>query len=208
MVDPGAAQAIVRQLNRWYRKRAKPHGSIDHFYRGTRMSYTTTYRMVMGFASAFLLAVAAVLYFAPSVTEGKSPTTVLLLKLGWAGLVVLAIVMVIQAFRECCIITDDGVIKSNPFSRETRLDWKDIARFVVKTDDNQVILRTSGKAKLNMSLSYDGWRDFLDVASRRMDPELYGQFSYTLANLDVKRPRAATPRKKGWAKWFSLPRRS
>src|SRR5262245_59340182 len=105
MIDPGAAQAIVRQLNRWYRKRAKPRGAIDHFHRGIRMSYTASYRGVIGCMSSFLLAIAAALYFVPWVTEDKSPLVALLLKLGWSGIVAVALFMLMQAFRECAIIT-------------------------------------------------------------------------------------------------------
>ena len=119
MVDPGAAQAIVRQLNRWYRKRAKPHGVVDHFHRGTRMSYTATYRVVMGCMASFLFLVPALCFLVPSVTEGKSPLMVVFLKLGSVGIMVLALLVLLRAAREYAVVTDDGLIKSNTLGRKT-----------------------------------------------------------------------------------------
>src|SRR5262245_31887554 len=127
MVDPGAAQAIIKLLNRWYRKKAKPHGTIDHFHRGTRMRYTTEYRAVNIGMSIFLLSVAAMLYLVPGVMEGKSSLVVLLVKWGWVGIVAAATYVLMQAVRECAIITDDGVIKVDVLGRERRMDWRDIS---------------------------------------------------------------------------------
>jgi hypothetical protein len=180
MVDPGAAHAIVKLLNRWYRKWAKPHGAIDHFHRGTRMSYTIVYRVVHVAMSVFLLSVAALLYLVPAVMEGQSRVMVLLVKLGWVGIVCLAVLVLMQAVRECTIITDDGLIKVNLLGRETRMAWRDISDFTMKPDDNKVIFRSREKTKLTMSLAYDGWHDFLATTSSRLDPALYAQIHYTL----------------------------
>src|SRR5690349_18111460 len=100
MVDPGVAQALVKQLNRWYRRRAKPHGIIDHFYRGTRMSYSTASRVIASLFSLFLLAIAGALFFVPDVLTGQSPLMILLLKCGWLGIVIVALLAPLQAFRE------------------------------------------------------------------------------------------------------------
>lgn len=206
MVDPGAAQAVIRQLNRWYRKRAKPRGGVDHFYRGTRMSYTATYRVVMGCMASFLFLVAALCFFVPSVTEGKSPLMVLFLKLGSVGMMVLALFVLLRAAREYVVVTDDGLIKSNALGRKTRMSWDEMSQFQIKTDDNDVIFRTDAKAKMKLSLSYDGWQDFLDVAARRMEPALYAQFRYTFASFHEASPKALS-KKKAWAGWFSSGRR-
>ncbi len=72
MVDPGAAQLIVKQLNRWYHRRAQPHGTMDHYHRGTRMSYTAVYRRAAGCFCLILLGVAAVLYFVPGLGKENS----------------------------------------------------------------------------------------------------------------------------------------
>ena len=208
MVDPGVAQAIVKQLNRWYRKRAKPHGTLDLYHRGTRMRYTAACRSVNAFESSFLLSVATVLYFVPSVTEGKSSMVVLLLKLGWGALVALAVFMILQVFREYVVINDDGLLKSDLFGRETRMAWKDIFTYRIKPDDNKVIFHTNTKSKLTMSLSYDGWQDFLEMAARHLNPTLYWQFNCTIANIDAKRPILRSTKKPRWAKWFSSGRTS
>ncbi len=207
MVDPGIAQAIVRQLNRWYRKRAKPRGTIDHFHRGTRMSYTATYRGVTSVMSGFLLCIAALLYFVPGVMAGKSTLLVVLLKLGWGGIVAVAVFMLLQAFREHAVIADDGLLKSDLFGRETRLGWEDIFSFHIKPDDNRVIFRNNAKVKLTLSLAYDGWQDFSDLAARHMKPELFWQFHYTLAGIDARHPVSRSSGKARRARWFSLGRR-
>ena len=72
-VDVGAAQAIIKRLNQWYRRRARPHGAIDHYHRGTRMSYTAAYRGVVCLVSLFMLSIGGVLCFAPSILADKPP---------------------------------------------------------------------------------------------------------------------------------------
>ncbi len=202
MVDPGAAQALVKQLNRWYRQKAKPHGTMDHFYRGTRMSYTAAYRTVMCLFSLIMLSVAGVLYLVPDITADKSQWVVLGLKTGGAGIIVLAILAPLQAFRDFTVVNDDGLIKFNLFGSETRLEWKEIFTFQIKPDDNKVIFRSNAKTRLTMSLAYDGWQDFREMAARHLGPVLYWQLDYALANLDAKRANLPTTRKLRLPKWF------
>jgi hypothetical protein len=206
MVDPGAAQAIVKQLNRWYRRRARPHGTIDHYHRGMRMSYTSVYRNAICLFSLLMLSVAGALYFVPSITADKSPLLVLALKIGWLGIVAVAILAPLQAFREYSVVTDDGLIKSDLFGRETRLAWREISTYQIKPDDNKVIFRTTAKAKLTMSLAYDGWEDFQELAAKRLHPWVYMQFIHTLANLKADRPVQHPRRKIFSGKWFSFER--
>jgi hypothetical protein len=208
MVDPGAAQALVKQLNRWYRQRAEPHGTIDHFYRGTRMSYTAAYRNVMCLFSLIMLSVASVLYFVPDIFADKSPWVILALKIGWIGIVVLAILAPLRAFREFTVVNDEGLIKFNLFGGETRLGWKEIVSFQLKPDDNTVIFMNNAKTKLTMSLAYDGWQDFEETAARHLSPVLYWQFTYALANVNAKSTIPRSTKKPRPAKWFSFGRKS
>jgi len=208
MVDPGAAQALVKQLNLWYRKRAKPRGTIDHFYRGTRMSYTAAYRIVMSLFSIFMLSVASLLYFFPDIFADKSPWFILGIKIGWVGIVVVAILAPLQALREFTVVNDDGLIKSNLFGGETRLGWKEIFTFQIKPDDNKVIFKNNAKAKLTMSLSYDGWQDFQEMAVKHLNPVLYWQFTYARANVNAKGTISRPTKKSRPAKWFVIGRKS
>ena len=206
--DPSAAQALIKQLNRWYRKKAKPRGTIDHFYRGTRMSNTSAYRRVTGCFSLFLLSVASALYFFPEIVADKSPWVILALKIGWVGVVVLAVLAPWRAFREFTVVNDDGLVKINLFGQETRLAWREITRFRIKPDDNKVIFTSSAKAKLTMSLSYDGWQDFRETAARRLGPVLYWQLDYALANLDAKQAKLPATKKLRLPKWLSSGRKT
>ena len=47
MVDVALSQLIVRRLNRWYRRRSKPRGTLDHTYRGMRLVYNNSYRLLV-----------------------------------------------------------------------------------------------------------------------------------------------------------------
>jgi hypothetical protein len=210
MIDPGAAQAIVKQLNRWYRKKAKPHGAMDHFYRGTRMNYTAAYRGVTSFMCSIILLIATIPFFAPDIFADKSPYIILLLKMGWCGIVLVAIYLPLHAFRDFTVINDEGLIGSNHLGRETRLGWKDIYTYQIKSDDNRVIFRTHGKAKLTMSLSCDGWQDFLEMAARHLNPALFWQLNTALANVDTKSKQTIPgwTKKARWAKWISFGRKS
>lgn len=206
MVDPGVSQAIVRALNRWYRKRAKPHGTMDHFYRGTRMSFTTVSRIVPCAFSIMLLSFACVLYFVPNFMADKPPLEVLALKIVWLGIVAVALLAPLQVFREYAIITDDGLLKSNLFGRQTRMAWTDISTFRINPDDNKVTFLNKERVKLTMSLAYDGWQDFLEVAARHLNQTLYWQFQFMVTNIDAKRPVLRSTKKSRWAKWFTFGR--
>ena len=207
MVDPGAAQALVKQLNLWYRKHAKPHGTIDHFYRGTRMTYTATYRGVMCCLSLFLLAVASAVFFVPDLFADKSKWFILGVKIGWVGIVVAAILLPLHALREFTVVNDDGLLKGNLFGGEARMGWREIASFRIKPDDNSVIFINRAKGKLTMSLAYDGWQDFRETAVRRLSPVLYWQLNYALANLDAKHAKLPTIRKLRRPKWLVIGRK-
>lgn len=200
MVDPRAAQLIIRQLHRWYRRRAQPRGTMDHYHRGTRMSYTAVYRRAAACFCLMLVGVAAVLYFVPGPGKENSTTVVLLFKLGAVGLVALALFTALQAFREFAVITDDELIKFNPFGRETRMAWRDIYSYQIKPDNNTVTFKTSAKASLKLSLAYDGWQDLREMAARRMNPALYWQFAHALVNVDAR--RAISTAKINPAKWL------
>ena len=203
MIDPGAAQAIIKQLNRWYRKRAKPRGAVDYFHRGTWMSYTATYRIVNSCVAGLLLAAAAALYFVPGILDHQSTLMTLLLKLGWGGIVAFAILTLMQSYGEYAVVTDDGIIKFGLFGRQSRMSWKDIRQFQIKPDSNEVIFRDDTKRKLKLSLSYDGWHDFLETAARRLEAHLYRQFYYTLVSIDAKKQVPLSPLQSRWARWFS-----
>lgn len=205
MVDPGATQAIVRLLNRWYRKRAKPHGIVDHYHRGTRMTYTAVSRIVPCTFSVLLLAFACLLYFGPNFMDDKPPIEVLAVKIGWLGIVAVALLAPLQALREYVVINDDGLLRSNLFGRESRLAWDEIVFFRIDPDNNKVTLLTKSKTKFTMSLAYDGWQDFLEIASRHMDKTLYWQFQVMVTNVDTKNPILRSPKKSRWPKWL-LPR--
>jgi hypothetical protein len=207
MVDPGAAQALLKQLNRWYRSRARPRGTIDHFYRGTRMSYTATYRGVVCCLSLFLLAIAGALFFVPDLFADKSKWFILGVRVGGAGMVLAAILLPLHALREFTVVNDDGLIKGNLFGGEARMGWQEIASFRINPDDNGVVFMNRAKGKLTMSLSYDGWRDFQEMAARHLDPSVYWQFTYALANVDAKGPMGRSTGEIRLPKWLSFGRK-
>ena len=139
MVDPGVAQAIVKQLNRWYRRRAQSRGTVDHFYRGTRMTYNRTKRTAVCFMSLFLLSIAAAIYLIRGIFAGQSLWMVLILNIGGLLMMAVGILAPLQVFREFVIVTDDGLVKSGLFGRKTQWAWNDIATFQIKPDDSKKI---------------------------------------------------------------------
>jgi hypothetical protein len=192
MVDPLIAQALVRNINILLRKRSKPHGTTDHFYRGTRMSYNRAHRTLIGLLTlgAVLLAATAFL-FLPGILQDKDGMA-LCGKIVATGLAIIGVLGSLQAFCEFVIVNDYGLLKSNLFGRKTKTAWDEILHFNVKPDDNKVIFFGKDKFKLTMSLSYNGWQDFLEMAERRLETAKYKVFAYTLANVDAKRPQRKT----------------
>ena len=199
MVDPGIGQAIVKWLNRWYRKRAKPHGKVDHYYRGIRMTRTAANRVVCLCFWLFLLAVVVGFFFVPDIFSGQPTFMKLLLMAGWLLMAIFVLLGPLAAARDFAIVTDDGLIEAKLFGGETRVAWNDIASIQIKPDSNEVTFITGDKRKCKISLAYDGWRDLLETASKHLNPSLYYQLLVLRQSVDIQRMRPV--KKNARAKW-------
>jgi hypothetical protein len=196
MFDPFVAQAFVRNVNILLRRRSQPRGTIDHFYRGTRMGYNRAYRTLICLATLGVVSLAAAAFlFLPGILQDKDGMA-LCAKIIATGMATIGIFASLQALCEFVVVNDDGLLKSNLFGRKTRMAWDEILHFRFKPDDNKVIFFGKDKFKLTLSLAYNGWQDFLEVAARRLEPATYLVIAYTLANVDAKRPQ----RKSFWNK--------
>lgn len=204
MVDPGIGIYLNKILNRWFRRRSRPRGTTDHYYRGVRMSYNRTYRTFVCFIFLSLLSIAIAVYFIPGVFTGQSLWMVLFLGCGWIAIIAFGILGPLFVFSQFVVITDDALVQSGLFGSKTRLNWNEIVSFRIKPDKNEVIFRSNAKVKLRMSLAYDGWQDFLETASRHLNRTLYWQLQYALANVDAKR----TAQKPKWLKRFQTKKTS
>lgn len=201
MVDPGAAQLIIKQLNRWYRRSSQPRGTIDHFYRGTRMTYNGTKRMATCVISTILISMGCIAYLYSGIADDKVWWFHLFLKIGGIGIVSLGIIQLLQVACEFVVVTDDGLLKSDLFGRKKQMAWNEILWLTVKPDSNKVIVSGNSKLRLTMSLAYNGWQDFLEMAAQRMDPTIYRVIAFTLANVDAKKPvTVRPPQKSPWKK--------
>lgn len=183
MVDIALTQAIVKRMNRWYRSRSKPHGNVDHNHRGIRLSYNSGYRLIVCLMSLLLLAAAYALYFVPGIFANKSRVFILVIKIAWAGLLVIVLLAPIQVLREFVVVTDDGLLKSDLFGRLTRMDWSNISRVQVKVDENEVIFFTAAGQKLKTSLCYNGWQDFIQTSAKHLNPFLQAQVLFATRNI-------------------------
>jgi hypothetical protein len=181
MVDVGLSQAIVKRLNRWYRSRSRPHGTVDHFYRGTRLRYNTAYRSAACLVSLVMLSFAGLLYFSPNFFTEKSPLVILLVKIGWVGVTAVALGAPIEALREFAVVNDEGVMKSNLLGRQTRLEWGEITRVYINPGDNKVVLSGNTKTKVELSLCYNGWQDFVEISAKHLNPMLHLELVFNLA---------------------------
>jgi hypothetical protein len=191
MVDPGIGQAIVRWLNRWYRKHAKPHGKVDHYYRGIRMTRTTANRVIFLCFWLFLLSIVVAFFFVPDIFSGQPLFMKLLLRAGWLLMTILVLLGPLAAARDFAVITDDALIKPKLFGGETRVAWNDITSVRIEPDSNEVAFTTGDKKKCKISLAYDGWRDLLETAIKHLNPSLHYQLLVLLQNRDIKRMRPA-----------------
>jgi hypothetical protein len=200
MFDPTAAQHIVVLLNKWYRRRSLPHGTTDHFYRGTRMSYNWTYRTVTGLMTVAMISLAAAAFlFLPGILQDKDGMA-LFAKIFATAMAIIGIYASLHAFFEFVVVTDDGLLKSDRFGRKTQMAWDEILHFNIKTDDNKVIFFGKDKFKLTLSLAYNGWQDFLEMAARRLNPAKYSVIAYTLGNVDTKPMKVRPPKRSLWKK--------
>jgi len=183
MVDIGLTQVVVKRLNKDSRRRAKPHGLIDHYYRGVRLHYNWSYRIRVCFFSLFLFSIGCALYVVPGVFSGESPVVGYIIKIAWLGIMAVAIFAPIQACLDFVIVNDEGIMKSDLFGKKTWLKWNQVSNFVVKLDSNDLIFASETKIKLKMSLCYDGWQDFTEMSAKRLSPVLYSQLYLTMRNV-------------------------
>ena len=190
-VDPGIAQAIVKRLNRWYRKRAKPHGKTDHYYRGIRMTRTAANRSVLLFFWLVLLFIVVAFLFAPGILSGQSFFMNLLLKAGWLLMAIVVVVGPFAVTRDFAVVNDDALIKPKIFGAETRMMWNDIVSIRIKRDSNEAVFLTGAKTKCKINLAYDGWGDLLEMAAKHLNPPLYYQLLVLLQNVDREPVRQA-----------------
>lgn len=189
MVDPFILQALVRNVHILLRQRSQPRGTIDHFYRGTRMSYNRAYCMLICLLTLGMVSAAAAAFlFLPGILRDKDGMA-LFAKIFATSMAAIGVYASLQALCEFVVVNDDGLLKSDRFGRKTQMAWNEIVRYQVKSDDNKVILFGKDKFKMTMSLAYNGWQDFLEMAARRVNPAIYENIAYTLANVDARRPQ-------------------
>jgi len=138
--------------------------------------------------SIFLLSIGCLLYFGPDFFADKSHTFVLGIKIGWLGIIGVALLAPLQSFRDFVIVSDEGLMKSNLFGRKTRLAWPEISHLQIKPDENDVILRNDAKTKIKMSLCYNGWQDFLEFSAKHLNHGIHLQIATTLAGMNKGKP--------------------
>ncbi|MBW8864926.1 MAG: hypothetical protein JF609_08400 [Verrucomicrobia bacterium] len=195
MVDAGIAQAVTKAFNGWCRRKAKPHGTVDHYYRGIRMTTTTSYRLAGYFISVLLLLLAGFILLYGDPFDRNTPLHDIVLLSSTLLMTILGVLAPMEAFRDFTVITEDGLLKSNLFGTKTSMNWSDIHSFQINPDGNTVTFFNEAKQKLKMSLCYDGWQDFLETASRKMNRALCLQFSYAFFSLNTpKASKLKTPR--------------
>ena len=197
MVDVAISQAVVRRLNRWYRSRSLPHGTIDLDNRGTRLAYNNSYRLVSCLTSLFLFVPGCALFFVPSIFADKPPEVVLIVKIGWIGILAVVFLAPLQAFREFLVVNNDGLMKSNLFGKQTRLDWREISRIHIKLKESEIIFFTDTDTKLKASLCYNGWQDFLEISAKHLNEILQLQLASTVAKLGKSKSILAEPLNRG-----------
>lgn len=207
MVDPGAAQVIVKHLNRWYRSKSRPRGVVDYYFRGTRMTFNRAYRAGNALLAGMMLAAGTLLFLMPDMLADKPLWQQWLVKLGWVGITVTALILLLQLFREFTVVNDNGLMKSNLWGRITRLDWNELAYFHYKIDENTITFRNNAHEKLTLSLCYNGWGDFMEMAARRMPPSLYWQVTCGLASVKANDQRQKSRKTGSGKKWFTFRRK-
>lgn len=195
MVDTFLTQVIVKRLNRWYRSRSQPHGTIDLSNRGTRLTYNNTYRLGTCLMSLLLLGPGCALYFVPGLFADKSPEFVLVIKIGWIGVLAVVFLAPLEAFREYLVVNEEGLLKSNLFGKQTRLEWREISR--IHTDDKEIIFFTDTGTKLKASLCYNGWQDFVEISAKHLNELPQLQLATAVAKLGSSKSILAEPLNRG-----------
>ena len=110
---------------------------------------------------------------------------ILLVKIGWVGVTAVALGAPIEALREFAVVNDEGVMKSNLLGRQTRLEWGEITRVYINPGDNKVVLSGNTKTKVELSLCYNGWQDFVSISAKHLNPMLHLELVFNLAQAGV-----------------------
>ncbi len=113
---------------------------------------------------------------------------VVLVKIAWIGITLVALVAPLQAFREFVVVSDEGLLKSTPFRPVVRLGWKEIIGVMLKLDDNSVVFTAQTPVKFKMSLCYDGWEEFREYARKHLDAGMNFVLASALEEVSRKTP--------------------
>jgi hypothetical protein len=171
--------AIVKRLYRWFRSRSRPHGAMEHTYRGVRLAYNSSYRLSVCLVSLILFLPGAALFFTPG-SFNEPPLIDLALKIACAGILLVLVLAPLQAVRDFLIVNDEGLMKSDLFGRRTNLKWNAISQVQIDFDGIDITFRSDAGKKVKASRAYDGWQDFLKTSARHLDRRLQAQLAFAL----------------------------
>lgn len=182
MFTPHFSHFLWVALHQWYRRRALPHGTVDVENRGIRMAYSNSYRSVTCLLMLGLVGPSCVVYFANSIFSGKSDLTIVAVKSAWTVLIAVILLAPIKAFREYLVVNDDGLLRSNLFGTQTKLDWREIKSACIDMKNSEVTFIGKGGIRLKTSLCYNGWHDFLEISAKHLNPSAQGQLLLAATN--------------------------
>lgn len=148
---------------------------MDHTFRGTRMRYNNTYQVGTCVMSLFLFVPGVAIFFIPHLYSDKSLKSALFYVTAGIGMLVVACLAPLEAFREFVVVTDDGLIRSNLFGQISRMEWKDISSVSSKNDGNEITFWTASETRLKTSVCYNGWADLLEMSALHLNPVLQFQ---------------------------------
>lgn len=167
-VDVGLGHWLSQKYLAWLRRRRRPHGAYDPYYRGVRLEPNRVAKLSACTTSVVLLTGAGFLFLGPDIFEKHERWLGLAVKVGWIGITLVALLAPLEAFRSFVIVSDEGLRKRNLFGRETRLDWDQVKRIEAKPQGDELVFRGFGNGKLTVSLTCDGLEDLQQYADKRL----------------------------------------
>jgi hypothetical protein len=150
---------VLGALARWYRRGLNPEAQRDPRTGDLILRYTARYRVAQCIISVFLGTVFVVGFLIYDIPSKLHPLKAGLLTIGWAGIVILIIALLVQTFGSRWTISHSGIRTAvyGWFDRDVL--WSEISEAHMDEASRELVFTTTRGKVLKLELSVDGLAD-------------------------------------------------
>ena len=176
-------------LAKWYRGGLDPRAQRDPRTGDLVLRYSTRYRVAQCIISAFLGVVFVLGFLVYDIPSKLHPVKAAFLTVGWAGIVGLIIVLLIQTFGSRWTISPVGIRAAVYGWFRNEVLWSDVSEAYVDQNSRELVFVTARGKSLKLELSVDGLADLALVLKSGAFPSAF----LTVADEILEYPESKRP---------------